>query len=242
MRFYSGWGIVAFALTLTYSGVLWMKAVQYQWFSAMYGVYFFSDCAWIGLATVYVIAALLLRQRILAPVLKQNYFYFIGVLFFGFTLFSAYTEFAQYFVVWNANVPEETFWYLIRERGNWWCLSMILIFGHFFIPFFVLLPEKLKMNFKVVIPVCLWAWLMHALDLAFNIFPALHNNGYPLKWIWLPLGCLMFMGGFLATIFLKKFNAHPPYPQRDPRLLEAMGVSQNTVSDLVDARIAGGGR
>jgi hypothetical protein len=242
MRFYSGWGIVAFALTLTFSGVLWMKATSYQWFSCIYGVYFFSDCAWIGLATIYVIAAVLLRQGILKPVLKQHYFYFIGMLLLAFTLFSAYTEFAQYFVIWNANTPEETFWYLIREHGNWWTLSMILIFGHFFVPFFVLLPEKIKMNFKVIIPVCLWIWLMHALDLAFNIFPALHPNGYPLRWVWLPLGCLMFMGGFLATIFLKKFNAHPPYPQRDPRLLEAMGVSQNAVSDLVDAQIAGGGR
>jgi hypothetical protein len=242
MRFYSGWGIVAFALTLTFSGVLWMNATSYQFFSCIYGVYFFSDCAWIGLATVYVISAILLRQRILSPVLMQNYFYFIGMLLLAFTLFSAYTEFAQYFVVWNANMPEETFWYLIRERGNWWCLSLILIFGHFFIPFFVLLPEKIKMNFKVIIPVCLWIWLMHALDLAFNIFPALHPNGYPLKWFWLPLGCLMFMGGFLGNVFLKKFNAHPPYPQRDPRLLEAMGVSQNAVSDLVDAQIAGGSR
>ena len=239
MRFYSGWGIVAFALTLSYSGVLWMQATSYQWFSAMYGVYFFSDCAWIGVATVYVIAAILLRQGILTPVLKQNYFYFIGVLLLGFTLFSAYTEFAQYFVIWNANMPEETFWYLIRERGNWWGLSMVLIFGKCFVPFFILLPEKIKMNFKVIIPVCLWIWLMHALDLAFNIFPALHPDGYPLQWIWLPLGCLMFMGGLLATIFLKKFNAHPPYPQRDPRLLEAMGVSQNTVRDLTAANAGG---
>ena len=241
MRFHAGWGIVAFALTLTASGVLWMKALEYQWFSAMFGVYFFSDCAWVGLATVYVLAAVLLRQGILAGVLKRNYFYFIGVLLLAFTLFSAYTEFAQYFVVWNANTPSETFWYLIRENGNWWWLSLILIFGHFFVPFFVLLPEKVKMNFKVIIPVCLWIWLMHALDLAFNIFPALHNNGYPLKWIWLPFGCLMFMGGFLAAVFLKKFNAHPPFPQRDPRLLEAMGVNANLVNDLAEAN-AGGAR
>ena len=239
MRFHAGWGIVAFALTLSASGVLWLKALQYQWFSAMHGVYFFSDCAWIGLATVYVIAATLQRQGTLAPVLKQNYFYFIGVLLLAFTLFSSYTEFAQYFVVWNANTPEETFWYLIRERGNWWTLSMILIVGKFFIPFFVLLPEKMKMNFKFIIPLCLWIWLMHALDLAFNIFPALHPNGYPLRWLWLPLGCLMFMGGFLAKIFLCKFNSHPPYPQRDPRLLEAMGVSQNTVRDLTEASAGG---
>jgi len=239
LRFYSGWGIVAFALTLTFSGVLWMKATQYEFFSCIYGVYFFSDCAWIGLATVYVLAAVLYRQGSLRPVLQPQYFYFIGVLLLGFTLFSAYTEFAQYFVVWNANMPEETFWYLIRERGNWWPLSLILIVGHFFIPFFVLLPEKLKMNFKVIIPVCVWIWLMHALDLAFNIFPALHPDGYPLQWLWLPLGCLLFMGGFLAKIFLCKFNAHPPYPSRDPRLLEAMGVSQNIVRDLAAASPGG---
>jgi hypothetical protein len=242
MRFHAGWGIVAFALTLTFSGVLWMKATSYQWFSAMYGVYFFSDCAWIGLATVYVIAATLKRQGTLAPVLKPHYFYFLGMLLLAFTLFSSYTEFAQYFVVWNANTPEETFWYLIRERGNWWCLSMILIVGHFFIPFFVLLPEKVKMNFKIIIPVCLWIGLMHALDLAFNIFPARFAYGFPLHLLWLPLGTLMFMGGLLAKLFVKKFNAHPPYPQRDPRLLEAMGVSQNAVSDLVDAQTAGGSR
>jgi len=56
MRFYSGWGIVVFALTLTFSAVLWVKALQYQWFSAIYGVYFFSSSAWIALATTYMIA------------------------------------------------------------------------------------------------------------------------------------------------------------------------------------------
>ena len=239
LRFYSGWGIVFFAAVLTGSGILWMKSLQVQWFSAMYGVYFFSNCAWSGLATVYVIAAVLLRQGTLAPVLQKNYFYFIGVLMLGFTLFSAYAEFAQYFVVWNANVPEETFWYLIREHGNWWWLSMLLIVGKCFVPFFILLPAAVKMNFKVLIPTCILIWVMHALDLSFNIFPALHNDGYHFKWIWLPVGILMLMGGFLAKKFLCKFNSHPPYPQRDPRLLEAMGVSQNAVRDLAVANSGG---
>jgi hypothetical protein len=239
LRFYSGWGIVAFALVLTFSAVLWMQSVQYQWFSAMYGVYFFSSSVWAGLAFVYVIGVFMLKQGILTPVLKQNYFYFIGVLLLAFTLLSAYTEFAQYFVVWNANVPEETFWYLIRENGNWWTLSMILIFGKFFVPFFALLPVSVKTNFKVLVPTCLLIAVMHAADLAFNILPALHNDGYHMKWFILPLGCLMFMGGILAKVFIRNFNAHPPYPQRDPRLLEAMGVSPNIVSDLVDANAGG---
>jgi hypothetical protein len=242
MRFYSGWGIVAFALTATYAAALWMESLQYQWYSAIHGVYFFGSCAWIGLATVYVIAAILYRQGSLRPVLKQNYFYFIGVLFFAFTLFQAYAEFAQYFVVWNANIPQETFYYLVREHGNWWWLSLLLIFGHVFLPFFVLLPVNVKTSFKVVIPVCLWAWFMHAVDLAFNIFPARYHDGFPMKVLPLWIGCLMFMGGFLGMIFVKKFNAHPPFPQKDPRLLEAMGVNTHVVDDMVEAQTAGGSR
>jgi hypothetical protein len=239
MRFHSGWGIIAFALTLTASSGLWLEALQYQWFSAMFGVYFFSDCAWVGLATVYVLAAILLRQRILTPVLPKKSFYFMGMLLLAFTLFSAYTEFTQYFVVWNANLPAETGGYLIRENGNWGWLGLILIAGHFLIPFFLLLPMSVKTNFKIVIPVCLWIGLMHAADLGFNIFSALHNGGYLLKWLWLPLGCLMFMGGFLAAVFLKKLNSYPPFSQRDPRRLEAMGVNADSVNNLAETDVGG---
>jgi hypothetical protein len=234
MRFHSGWGIVVLALTMTFSAILWMKSLQYQWFSAIYGVYFFASCAWVSLATIYVLAMLLQRQRILDGVLHDHQFYFIGVLFFAFTLFSAYSQFAQYFVVWNANMPEETFWYLIREHGSWWWWSMFLIFGHFFLPFFVLLSVRVKTNFKIMLPICAWAWLMNFVDLSFNILPARHNDGYPFKWIWLQLGCLAFMGGFLARVFLKKFQSHPPYPQRDPRVLEAIGVFHSAPEEMPD--------
>jgi hypothetical protein len=239
MRFYSGWGIVAFAYTATAAAALWVESLQYQWYSAIHGVYFFGSCAWIALATVYMIGVVLYRQRVLSSVLQKNYFYFIGVMFFAFTLFQAYAEFAQYFVVWNANMPQETFFYLVREHGKWWTLSILLIFGHVFLPFFVMLPVRVKTDFRVLVPVCLWAWFMHAIDLAFNIFPARYPNGFPLKVLPLWLGCLMFMGGFLSLIFIKKFKANPPFPQRDPRLLEAMGMSQHAVSDLVDAQAAG---
>ena len=239
MRFHSGWGIVFFAFTLTFSGVLWMQATSYQWFSAIYGVYFFASSTWAALALIYVISVLMLREGILKPVLKQNYFYFIGVLLLGFTLLSAYTEFAQYFVTWNANMPEETFWYLIRENGNWWWLSMLLIVGKVFVPFFVLLPIHTKTNFKVLIPICILIWIMHFADLAFNILPSWHPGGHHVKWIFLHVGTVLFMGGLLGKVFINNFNAYMPYPQRDPHLLEAMGLSQHEVSDLVDANIGG---
>ena len=80
---------------------------------------------------------------------------------------------------------------------------------------------------------------MHYADLAFNILPAWHPRAHHLKWLFLYAGCVLFMGGLLGRIFMDKFNAHPPYPQRDPRLLEAMGVNPHIVSDLVDANAGG---
>jgi len=224
MRFHSGWGILAFAGTVTVAPTIWMQSLQYQWSSTIYGLYMFASCGWVALATAYIITAILQRQRVLTPVLNDNQFYYLGVLFFAFTLLEAYFEFAQYFVIWNGNVPDETFWYLMRENGSWWTVNMLLIFGHFFTPFILLLPARVKLNFKIMIPVCLWAWLMHYLDLAFNIYPVLHPNHYPTHWLLLQIGCFMFMAGFLARAFLRKFLRYPPYPQRDPRILEAMGL------------------
>jgi hypothetical protein len=224
MRFHSGWGILAFAATVTVAPTIWMQSVQYQWSSTIYGLYMFASCGWLALATAYIITAILQRQRVLTEVLKDNQFYYLGVLFFAFTLLQAYFEFAQYFVIWNGNVPDETFWYLMRQNHSWWAVDMLLIFGHFFTPFILLLPARVKLNFKIMIPVCLWAWAMSYLDLAFNIYPAIHPNAYPCHWILLQIGTFAFMLGFLARAFLKKFFRYPPYPQRDPRILEAMGV------------------
>ena len=75
-----------------------------------------------------------------------------------------------------------------------------------------------------MVPLCLWCWLMHWVDLSFNIVPVLHPNGPDLRWLWLDLGCFAFMGGLLAEVFLRNFARHAPYPIKDPRLLEAMGL------------------
>jgi hypothetical protein len=241
MRFHSGWGILAFAATLTFASVLWMKSLQYQWASTIYGMYFFGSCAFVGVATVYLITMILQRQGVLTSVLRDNQFYYLGTLLFAFTLFYSYVGFAQYFVIWNGNIPDETFWYLIRENRSWWALDMLLIFGHFLLPFLVLLPICVKSNFKIMFGVCLWAWAMNFADLAFNILPVLHPHGYPFPWLWLQFGCLAFMGGLLSSVFVKHFNAHAPFPKRDPRLLEAMGIKYETPEDIAATTPVTGG-
>jgi hypothetical protein len=223
MRFYSYWGIFAFAATLTGAAIMWMKGLQHQWFSTMYGVCYFAGTVWMALAMVYVITMVLDRQRVLTEVLHEHQYYFIGSLLFAFTVFHAYVNFAQYFIIWNGNIPEETFWFVMRERGSWFFISMIIIFGHFFVPFLGLLRIDVKSMFPYMTAMAVWVWLMHYFDLAFNILPVDVRAGFPWQWMWLHFGCIAFMLGLLLWRFLGKLGSAAPYPLKDPRLLEAMG-------------------
>ena len=157
---------------------MWMKALEYQWFSTMYGVYYFAGSVWVTLATLYVLTLVLQRAGRLSGVVHNRTFHDIGVLFFAFTVFYAYIAFSQYFLIWNAAMPEETFWYVQREKGSWWDIGMLMIFGHFLFPFLLMLRIDTKLNLAVMIPLCIWAWLMHFCDMSFNIMPVLHPDNF----------------------------------------------------------------
>ena len=222
MRFHSGYGIFAFALTLTGAAIFWVMALEYQWYSTMYGVYYFAESIWTTAATLYVITLLLARLGPLKPVVTKNTMHCIALVWFAFTVFYAYIHFSQYFLQWNANLPEETFWYVKREQGSWWQIGMLIVFGHFALPFLALLRIDAKLNPTVMIPLAVWVWLMHYCDVSFNIMPVIHPDGFVLSWM--DLACLAFIGGVLAEVFIRYFNAHPPFPVKDPRLGESLGV------------------
>ena len=225
LRVHSAYGIYVFAITLTLGAIMWMKALEHQWFSTMYGVYYFAASVWTTLATLYVIVTVLKKTGPLAAVVKDRQMHDIGVLWFAFTVFYAYIHFSQYFLIYNANIPEETFYYVKREAGSWWQICLVLVFGHFLFPFLTMLRIDAKLNLSVMIPLAAWAWIMHFCDMSFNIMPLIHQSGFVVHW--LDLTCMAFIGGVLALVFIKYFNAHKPYPVNDPRLGEALGVHQH---------------
>jgi hypothetical protein len=239
LRRWSAVGIFFFAITLTLAAIMWMKALQHQWFSTMYGVYYFAGSVWTTIATVYMLTVILQRTGPLRDVVHEETYYFLGSLQLAFTVFYAYIHFSQYFIIWNANIPEETFWYVLRERGSWWDIGMIIIFGHFFLPFLLLLRIDWKLKLPVMGFICVWAWLMHFLDLSFNIMPVLHPNGFVLHW--LDVACMLFIAGVLATVFIKYFLSHPPFPQKDPRFAETLKVYIPPVTAPVSPTAGHGG-
>ena len=89
----------------------------------------------------------------------------------------------------------------------------------------------MKLKLAAMLPICAWAWLMHCVDLEFQIMPSLHENGvftftFPFLTgsLLVDAACLMFIGGFLAKLFLWSLRRHPVYPLKDPRMAEAVDI------------------
>lgn len=224
MRAWSAGGIIAYAVALTLGAILWLEVPAGGWSSMIYGIWYFAAGTWLAIGTAWVITLALDRTNLIRAALHEHQYYLIGSLFFAFTVFHAYVAFMQYFIVWNANLPAETAWYVARSKGSWSWLGLALIIGHFLVPFLVLLRIDAKSNPRVMVPLVAWAWLMHFADLAFNLKPAIAPNGFPFRWLWLDFGCLALIGGVLAKAFLRDLARHAPFPINDPRLGEAMGL------------------
>jgi hypothetical protein len=233
MRFYSASGVVLFAVTLTMAAILFMKGLMSDWYSTMYGVTYFASSVWVTLPTVYVITLILQRTTVLRELVNENTYYMIGSLFLAFTVFWAYVNFAQYFIIWNANMPEETFWYVLREKGTWDAVGKyVIIFGHFFIPFLMLLRIDFKLKLVTMLPLAAWAWLMQFVDLEFQIMPAFHKETILTGGLLVDLACVLFCTGVLMKVLIASINRYPLYPLRDPRMAEALGVYVPPHSDI----------
>jgi hypothetical protein len=226
-RKWSAAGIPLGALSLTFAAIYWMKSLEYHWFSTMYGVWFFANCMRAALAIGVVITVWLYNRGDYKGVYNTNQFHCLTALAFAFTVFWAYVTFSQYFLIWNANVPEETFWYNVREHGDWLWVGMLLLFGHFFLPFLAWLRYRNKAERKPALLISLWVAFIILIDLCYNTLPALrdaHDDPLPflsvnLLWV---LTSVVGVGGICVWAYLKSFPKAKLIPIRDPRIGESL--------------------
>ncbi|MDB6114282.1 MAG: hypothetical protein JWQ62_1227 [Lacunisphaera sp.] len=223
----AAFGIVLTALSLTFAAIYWMKSLEYHWFSTMYGVWFFANCVRGGLVYAVVITVWLYNRGDYKGVFNTGHFHALVALAFAFVVFWGYVTFSQYFLIWNANVPEETFWYNIRESGDWWYVGMLILFGHFFVPFLAWLRYRNKAERKPALIISLWVGTIILVDLCYNVLPALKDHeGQPLPFLsinllWV-LTSVIGVGGICVWSYLRSFPTTKLIPIRDPRIVESL--------------------
>ena len=223
----AAFGIPLTALALSFAAIYWMKSLEYHWFSTMYGVWFFANCIRAGLAFGVVITVWLYNRGDYKGIYNTNQFHCLTALAFAFVVFWAYITFSQYFLIWNANVPEETFWYNIRETGDWLWVGMLLLFGHFFFPFFWWLSYRRKSTRGPALFISCWIAATILVDICYNVLPALkdaHDEPLPffsIRLLWV-LSSVIGVGSICIWAYLRSFSTAKIIPIRDPRIVESL--------------------
>ena len=220
MRRFAGPAIIVLALTQTFASVDWIMSLTPHWYSTMFGVYFFAG-SFVGfIALLSLLAVAMPRAGLLDSVITTEHLHDLGKFLFAFTSFWAYIAFSQFFLMWYANLPEETIWYKARLEGSWKAASVLLMVGHFGIPFLYLMGRDVKRRGWTLAIGGVWLLAMHFVDLYWQVMPVLHPEG--VRPHILDVAAFLAIGGcFLAAAgWLMRRQALVPLG--DPRLAESM--------------------
>lgn len=210
--------IPIFALTISISAIDWLMSVEPHWFSTIFGVYFFSGTVVAALAAVTLATVLLKENDYLHPAMTNDHLFSLGAMLFAFVNFWGYIAFSQFLLIWYADLPEETFWFLQKWEGSWAIFSIGLIVIHFLVPYIVLVSQPAKMDPKKLKFISVWLLFAHLFDIFWLVMPEMEqlSGGYIFSWIdfIFPIAVV----GIVMLVFNMKAKKENLIPIGDPKL------------------------
>ena len=219
---YSVGFLLFFAFSLSLFSVDLIMSLDAHWFSTIFGVYVFAGLFQAVFAGLILLSAWLIREEEgkYKKWINENHLHDLSKFLFAATVFWAYIAFSQYMLIWYANLPEETTFFLPRSKGAWAGVSIALIALKFIVPFLILLPRKVKRQWETMIPIAILILVMQFVDLYWLIYP--HFDSATPRFGWPEAGIfLLFLSIFVRSLlaFLEK---HSPVPLKDPREKESL--------------------
>ncbi|MBL8148804.1 MAG: hypothetical protein JNN15_02625 [Blastocatellia bacterium] len=215
-------GILLLFITGSFAAFDWLMSLDPHWYSTIFGIYFFSGGGVSFVALLIVIAILLRRSGYLEKAITVEHYHDLGKLLFAFTVFWTYIAFSQYFLIWYANIPEETIWYIHRFEGSWKAVSVFLPLGHFLFPFFALISRTAKRHLVFLPAMALWILFAHYVDIYWMVMPTHAHHGPNIKFLFLDLATLAAVVGTVGFVFVSRLGKNAIVPVRDPFLEESL--------------------
>jgi hypothetical protein len=220
LRKLAGPALIVLAITQTFASIDWIMSLTPHWYSTIFGVYFFAGSFVGSIALLSVVATAMRGAGLLDTVISDEHLQDIGKLLFGFTAFWAYIAFSQFFLIWYPNLPEETIWYKARLEGSWRTVTILLMVGHFGVPFFYLMGRAVKRRALTLAVGGVWLLTMHFVDLYWQVMPTLHPDG--VRPSALDVAAFVAVGGCFVGAASWLMRRQALVPLRDPRLAESL--------------------
>ena len=218
-------GMVALMLTVTFASFDWLMSLQPNWYSTIFGLYVFAGAFLASLSLLaLVVTGLRSAGTPLGRIISAEHQHNVGKLMLAFTAFWAYMAFSQYMLIWAGNLPAEVTWIVARSRGVWRPVGVLILIGHFVVPFFLLLSRDLKRSPPALAAVAAWILVIHYVDLYWVVMPALSLETLGAHWT--HFTAFVGVGGVSVAAAVLLLRGGRPVPVRDPYLEDSLRYVQ----------------
>ena len=158
-------------ITFSFAMIDWIMSIDAHWYSTIFAIRNFV-AAFHHASIVIAFIVLILHQRGYFPFLNKSHVGDFSRYIFMLCIIWGYFWFAEFMLIWYANIPEETAYFLPRVRGEGWRIFFFAnILINWFLPFVLLMPKATARNrwvVKIVIPFLI---IGQFIDLYVQIFP-----------------------------------------------------------------------
>ena len=213
--------LVLYAVTSSMSAWDWVMSVDTHWFSTMFGWYVFASW-WVSGISAIALTAIYLKQAGYLKALTTNHLHDLGKLMFGFSIFWTYVWFAQFMLIWYANLPEEAVYFNQRLggfEGRYTGLFFFNLVINFVFPFLGLMTRDAKRQMIIMKIVCIAILVGHWTDFYLMLMPGTlkGENGFLIE-----VGvAAIFLGAFLI-LFTRRLASASLVPVNHPFLDESI--------------------
>ncbi len=219
-RKYSAIFLVIFAVTSSIAAWDWVMSIDPHWFSTMFGWYVFASW-WVNGLAVITLIVVVLKQNGYLSIINANHLHDIGKFVFGFSIFWTYIWFSQFLLIYYANIPEETVYFIERLGASQykWVFFLNLILN-FFLPFLLLMTRDAKRHMsmlKVVMPIII---VGHWFDFYLMITPGVMQKDGTFGFV--EIGMAMIFGVAFLFVTLSNLAKAPLFAKNHPMLQESL--------------------
>ncbi len=216
-RTYAALFLVFFAITIVTFAWDWLMSIEAHWFSTLFGWYVLAGVIVKSFAAIIVIIAILRSLGYLDFITTDN-IHDLARYLFSFAIFWMYLWFSQFMLIWYANIPEETF-YFVKRVEDYEFLFLLNLSLNFLIPFLVLIVRKFRRVLWIVTAMAIVVLAGQWVDQYLMIFPGTMKEVQTIGVF--DIGLTIGFTGIFLWVVLQALTKASLLPKNHPYLQES---------------------
>jgi len=212
--------LVIFAVSSSIAAWDWVMSIDPHWFSTMFGWYVFATWWVCGLAVITLIVAVLKGNGYLKTV-NANHLHDLGKFIFAFSIFWMYIWFSQFMLIYYANLPEETVYFIERKYTSPYSWVFILnLIMNFVLPFLLFMTRDSKRHLSTLKVICPIVIIGHWFDHYQMVTPGVMKTHGAFGFV--EIGILLIFAALFLFVTLSALAKHPLVANKHPMMGEAL--------------------